>query len=188
MPGMVFRELVRGMFFLTPSARATRGIRKRALAYQAIGAALGEDLGRQPARVPATPGLDEDMLEWSFFMVLEHNTIVNGAVTEMTCALATGDFSKVPKAFDPKRDVMPRADAGPEQLAAFMDSVEAHLQRVEALPKLRGTPRHQHPVFGMLDAHGWHNMFGLHLQVHLIQARNLQQALQAGTRPASQTP
>ena len=77
--------------------------------------------------------------------------------------------------FNPKTDVMPGPDPGEEQVAAFRGSVEAHLAAVEQLGKLRGTRKKRHPVFGMLDAHGWHCMFALHLQVHLKQAEVVSQ-------------
>jgi len=110
------------------------------------------------------------MRSWSLFMILEHNVIVNRSITAIVRALALGEPPDGGGLIDPKRDVMPSADPGPEQIAAFRESVERRLEVVSGLPELRGTLTKQHPVFGMLDAHGWHCMFGLHLQIHLWQA------------------
>jgi hypothetical protein len=118
-------------------------------------------------------GVDEDMRDWSFFMILEHNTIVNRSVAGVVRSLALGEDLPASARIDPKRDVMPSADPGAEQVEAFRDSVESHLATVARLPGLRRTSRLPHPVFGDLDAHGWHCMFGLHLEIHLKQAETV---------------
>lgn len=79
--------------------------------------------------------------------------------------------------FDPKRDVMPSADPGEEQIQAFRSSVETHLENVSRLPRLRPTPTSRHPIFGQLNAHGWHGMFGLHLDIHRKQAEAVIRAI-----------
>ena len=78
---------------------------------------------------------------------------------------------EVIEGIDPKKDVMPSADPGVEQVEVFRSSIEAHIETIARLGKLRGTVKKRHPIFGMLDAHGWHCMFGLHLEVHMKQAQ-----------------
>ena len=73
--------------------------------------------------------------------------------------------------FDPKKDVMPSADPGVEEVGLFRESVVEHLRAVEELPELRGTTQTMHPVFGPFDAHQWHCMFAFHLEIHLKQAK-----------------
>ena len=164
------RALVCARMALTSRDRASRQIRRSLLEYRGLYAGVGEDEARLPITVPPMMGVDEEMRSWSLFMILEHNVIVNRSITAIVQSLAAGEEPGGAGAIDPKRDVMPSANPGPEQIAAFRESVERHLAVVEALPKLRGTLRKRHPVFGLLDAHGWHCMFGLHLQIHFWQA------------------
>ncbi len=110
------------------------------------------------------------MRDWSFFIILEHNVIVKRSVGSIVRSLAPGEKPDGGGIRDPKKDVMPSTSPGPEQIEAFLLSVEHHLRTVESLPGLRGTQTLEHPVFGDLDAHGWHNMFGLHLEIHRKQA------------------
>ena len=60
-----------------------------------------------------------------------------------------------------------------EKVQALRASVENHIDTVTHLPGLRRTLASRHPVFGYLNAHGWHCMFGLHLDIHLRQAKVL---------------
>ncbi len=165
--------LIRTRMALTSRARASRQIQRCLLDYRGLYAGVGEDEARLPITVPPMIGVDEEMRSWSLFMILEHNVIVNRSITAIVQSLAVGEEPGGAGAIDPKRDVMPSANPGPEQITAFRESVEGHFAVVEALPKLRGTLRKQHPVFGWLDAHGWHCMFGLHLQLHFWQAEEV---------------
>lgn len=126
--------------------------------------------GALAVRVPPMLGVDEDMRDWSFFMILEHNVIINRNISTVVQRLARGEKHCAPQDFDPKRDVMPSANAGEEQIKAFQASVEIYLEKVARLPRLRSTPTSLHPIFGELNAHGWHCMFGLHLELHCRQA------------------
>lgn len=115
-------------------------------------------------------GVDEDMRDWSFFMILEHNVIVNRVITTVVEKLVRGEEPVVEGVKDPKKDVMPSAHPGKEQVEAFRASVENHINTVSGLPRLRGTATKLHPVFGEFDAHRWHCMFALHLDIHCKQA------------------
>ena len=167
------RPLIRLRMRLTTRAAASRMIRRCLLDYRGLCAGVGDDEARQPVTVPPMLGVDPDMRNWSIFMILEHNVIVNRSITTIVTSLARGEEPAGLAVMDPKRDVMPSANPGPEQLTRFRDSVENHLRSVEGLPELRGTLTKLHPVFGRLDAHGWHCMFGLHLQIHLWQAEEI---------------
>jgi hypothetical protein len=146
--------------------------------YQLIATELGPERCARPARVPALPGVDEDMREWSLAMILEHNTLVNRSITEITRCLAQNEVPSGPVGDpNPKTDFNPSPDADAGQMESFKKSVLDHFHTVAQLPSLRGTPTKEHPVFGPLDAHGWHAMFRLHLQLHLRQAQALQKAL-----------
>jgi hypothetical protein len=166
----LIKTAVRLRFRLTSRDRASRQARQALADYLALGATVSEATGRRPTRIPPLLGIDEDMRDWSFYMILAHNVIVNRAIRLIVRALVEGAEPRELAGMNPRRDVMPAASAGPEQVAAFQSSVEDYLAAVVALPRLRGTPTWRHPVFDQLDAHGWHCMFALHLQIHLRQA------------------
>jgi hypothetical protein len=189
MKDLLIRPLIRLRMALTSRESASRQIRRTLLEYRGLCAGLGEEEARRPTQVPAMLGVDPEMRSWSIFQILEHNVIVNRSITGIVQSLArtsqgsrceappNGLVGEAPAVIDPKRDVLPSVNPGPEQLALFRESVEHHLAVVPELPRLRGTSRHPHPVFGRLDAHGWHCMFGLHLQIHLWQAEAVVRAL-----------
>jgi len=112
---------------------------------------------------------------------------VNRSITVIVESLAGGAEPGGLGAINPKTDVMPSVDPGEEQIDAFRGSVTAHLETVPLLLNLRGNRTKRHPVFGQLDAHGWHCMFGLHLDIHLKQAeavmRILRDAQDEGREP-----
>jgi hypothetical protein len=180
MPNILIRSLVRSSFRLSSRDRATRRIRLELGRYLALADRLGEEQSRRSVRVPALAGVDEDMREWSFYMILEHNVIVNRTISALVESLARGEEPRTAGVVDPKKDVMPSANPGPEQVEAFRQSVEAYLALMADLPPLRGTQKTRHPSFGMFDAHSWHCMFGFHLVVHRRQAEVLEKLLHAG--------
>lgn len=170
MKEVLLKSLIQMQFSLMSCGAANRRIKKMGKAYRQIGDALVPEAGRITIAVPPMPGVDEEMRGWSYFQLLEHNTIVNRQITLVTSALARG---KEPTGGikDPKRDVLPGESPGPEQLEAFRQSVDQHLRIVAKLGSLRTTAVYSHPLFGPFTAHKWHCMFGFHLLVHLKQAR-----------------
>jgi len=170
MNDFLIRALIRSRMALTTQEHASGQIRRCLLNYRGVYSSVGVDEARSPVTVPPMLGVDEDMRSWSLFMILEHNVIVNRTITAIVKGLALEETPDTGGVIDPKRDVMPSPDPGPEQIDLFRESVERHLEVVSSLPKLRGTLTKRHPVFGLLDAHGWHCMFGLHLEIHLRQA------------------
>ncbi|MCB1184985.1 DinB family protein [bacterium] len=162
--------LIRLRFALTSRSRAAAGIARDAARYESLAADLSAGAGARPIFVPAMVGVDEDMRRWSYWMLLAHNAIVNRGITAVTVALAEGREPDGAALIDPKRDVLPGPEVGPEQLDVFRDSVAGHLAAVAGLDRLRGTATRPHPLFGDFDAHKWHCMFGFHLKVHMKQA------------------
>ena len=139
--------------------------------YLKLADQLPAEAGQRCIEVPSMPGIDEDMRKWSYFMVLEHNAIVNRAITATVVQLARGEAPSGAAMIDPEKDVMPSASAGDSQIEFFADSVRQHLDAVKDLKSLRGTKTASHPVFGAFDAHQWNCMFAFHLDLHLRQAR-----------------
>jgi hypothetical protein len=168
---MFIRSAVRTRFRLTSRNQASDQIRKLLAGYLLLIESIDLEAGRLPVRVAPMLGVDEEMRDWSMFMILEHNVIVNRSISAIVTSLANDEEPAGIGVADPKRDVMPSADPGKTQIQAFQSSVETHLEIVSRLTRLRSTPTYRHPVFGQLNAHGWHCMFGLHLDIHRNQAK-----------------
>lgn len=177
MTRVLLRFGIRAQFRLTRRGLATAQIQRTANNYVALVERLGSERGARAVRVPPLPGVDDEMRDWSMFMILQHNVIVNRIIAVIVPSLARGIEPVELKRFDAKRDVLPAPTAGLEQVEAFRESVDHYLQRVEGLHRLRGTRRWPHPIFGDLDAHGWHCLFGFHLGLHLRQADTIARLL-----------
>ncbi|MDF1860419.1 MAG: hypothetical protein P1U87_09395 [Verrucomicrobiales bacterium] len=165
----LIQKIVRFKFLATSRAAADRLIRVECDRTLAICRGLGDELCAASAEIPALLGVDEEMRSWSLFQILEHNTIVNHRITEQVL-FALGEGPEPDPDFDVKHDVLPAGDSGPDQVAAFEESVDEHLRKVAGHSRLRGTPEADHPLFGPFDAHKWNCMFGFHLQLHRKQA------------------
>ncbi len=172
MANPVLKAIIRTRFRLTSRQGAITQTRKYLREYLQLAQGLDELSGGNPVRVPSMIGVDDDMREWSFFMLLRHNTIVNHAISGTVIRLVRGEPEPTRK-FDVKKDVMPERDCGVEQIAVFESSVQNHLDALEKLGSLRGTETKKHPVFGPLDAHGWTCLFAFHLSLHLKQAQRI---------------
>ncbi|MEM7147355.1 MAG: hypothetical protein AAF591_19730 [Verrucomicrobiota bacterium] len=169
----IVRQVVRARFLLT-SREAARGvIRETADRYLAVAEELGPARGATVVNVPKMMGVDEEMRDWSFYMLLEHHVIVNGFIRRVVEDLERGEKPIWATGRDPKHDVLPKGGAGEEQVAAFRESVDGYLEMEKRLGRLRGTETWPHPLFGVFDAHKWHCMFGFHLKVHFGQAERV---------------
>lgn len=164
----ILRTAVRGWMSCTGRESASRRIlRETERTLACLDAVPPEDAAR-PLRVPAMPGVDEDMREWSLGMLIEHNTIVNREIRGIVEALGKGE--RVERTLDPKTGVLPREGVGAEARTPFEDSVREYLATVQPLHGLRRTARYDHVLFGPFTAHHWHCMFGFHLMLHRRQA------------------
>lgn len=148
-------------------------IRKNADAYLDLADRFGPSSAIEQVTIPPMIGVDPEMRGWSFFQILEHNAIVNRSISAMVEALALGKEPSGAALIDPKTDVLPKGLSGPDQVESFLSSVDDYLALVSTLPELKRTAERPHPVFGPFDAHKWHCMFGLHLGLHLNQARKI---------------
>ena len=164
------RTTVRSMFILTSRKQAISRTLSFLLKYIQLAEGLSPEGGQRSMEVPPMRGVDEDMRRWSFYMILEHNAIVNRSISAITRQLVNGETLSGAAAIDPKKDVMPSESAGEEQLKLFRDSVTDHLEMIGGLGKLRGTKTAPHMIFGDFDAHKWNCMFYFHLGLHYKQA------------------
>lgn len=173
MPNGLLTAAVRAKFAFMSKDRASLQIERILKGYRRLGATVDAVSGSRPILVPRMPGVDEDMRNWSFFMLLEHNVIVNRSMTSIVGSLIRGETPQGPGAIDPKRDVMPSPNPGPEQIDALAASVSDHLQLVSPHRHLRGKSTKRHPIFGRFNAHQWHCMVGFHLRIHYRQAKTI---------------
>lgn len=169
MANPIIRVIVRTRFLLTGRDSANAQAERLLTGYLRLAQGLDERSGSEPVTVPPMLGVDEDMRDWSFFMILRHITIVNRAISANVKRLVLGE-PEPRKRFNPKTDVMPEHDCGIEQIALFKSSVISHLETVKSLGELRGTETSDHPLFGPFDAHKWNCMFALHMRIHMKQA------------------
>ncbi|MDX2451354.1 hypothetical protein [Desulfosarcina sp.] len=170
MRNLLIKMAVRTRFALTSRNKVSLQIRRSLDAYLALSQQIKREHGAVRVEVPRMPGVDEEMRNWSFFMILEHNAIVNRGITSIIQSLVRGEEPEGAGAIDMKRDVRPSRNPGEAQIQIFRASVEDHLQMIPSLGRLRRGLRTPHPIFGRFDAHNWNCMFGLHLYIHYKQA------------------
>jgi len=170
MSSPVLRLVVQSLFTCQSRATALRKADKALGDYLALAEGLSPEAGQRGVRVPPMRGVDEEMRDWSFYQLLEHNTIVNRVITKTIESLVQGRPPRFAEKMDPKRDVLPSEQPGAEQVERFAESVRDHVSTVAELGPLRGTITTPHPLFGVFDAHKWTCMFAFHLAVHLPQA------------------
>ena len=171
MSNLIIKAAVRTLFTFTSREKALERSRILLGQYLRLAEGLSEKDGQLCVEVPPMRGVDEDMREWSFFMILEHNAIVNRSITASVVQLANGELLSGPATIDVKKGVMPSGTADESQIGLFTDSVTNHTASVECLKQLRGTRTSPHPIFGNFDAHKWNCMFAFHLGLHLPQAK-----------------
>jgi hypothetical protein len=179
MANLFLKAAVRLLFIGTSRKRATNQAKSTLQNYMRLADGLTLEAGCRPVEVPPMPGIDEDMRRWSFYMILEHDTIVNRSISTTIGELVRGEPLTAAATMDFKKDVMPSRSAGEEQLQTFRDSVMEHIAMVKVLGKLRGTKTTPHPIFGDFDAHKWHCMFSFHLGLHYKQAAYVVQSAKA---------
>ena len=170
---LLIKTAIRTLFTFTSRKKALEKSELILRQYAKLADGLSKEAGQRCIEVPPMRGVDEDMRKWSFFMILEHNAIVNRSMTATVVQLARGEELSGPATINPNTDVMPSLLADASQLKDFSDSITSHIKAVKSLKRLRGTGTSPHPVFGDFDAHKWNCMFTFHLGLHLPQAEHV---------------
>ncbi|MFZ4774196.1 MAG: hypothetical protein ACOYM3_02460 [Terrimicrobiaceae bacterium] len=173
MSNPLIKPAVRALFLFTRRERALNQAIRALRKYLALADGVSLEAGACEVEVPPLPGVDEDMRRWSFYMILQHNIIVNRSISATVRQLCSGETLSGAAAIDPKRDVMPHPSAGGETIRQFQESVNEHVGMVKTLGRLRGTKTSRHPLFGQFDAHQWNCMFSFHLGLHYAQAEHV---------------
>jgi hypothetical protein len=170
---------------MTSRDRANKQAQRSLEDYIKLAEGLSRVNGSRSVKVPPMRGVDDDMRKWSFYMILDHNSIVNRSISVTIQQLVRGEPLSGAASIDPKKDVMPSLSAGEEQLTRFQDSVTEHLKVLSTLGRLRGTRTSPHSIFGDFDAHKWNCMFSFHLKLHYRQAEYVVRAV--NTRQGSES-
>ena len=170
MSNLLIKTAIRTLFTFTSREKALKKSKIVLQRYAKLADGLSREAGQRCIEVPPMRGVDEDMRKWSFFMILEHNAIVNRSITATVVQLARGEELSGAATINPKTDVMPSSSADASQFEDFADSVTQHIEAVKSVKRLRGTGTSPHPIFGNFNAHKWNCMFAFHLGLHLPQA------------------
>jgi hypothetical protein len=180
MSNLLIKTAIRTIFTLSSREKALEKSEILLQRYAKLADGLSREAGQLSVEVPPMRGVDEDMRKWSFFMILEHNAIVNRSITATVVQLVRGEELRGAATINPKTDVMPSSSADVSQFKDFADSVTKHIEAVKSLNRLRGTGTSPHPIFGDFDAHKWNCMFTFHLGLHLPQAEYVVGKARAG--------
>ena len=75
------------------------------------------------------------------------------------------------------KNYKPSRDVGFDVIERYRQMSSDYVGNIESLIKSRGSlrtsVRYAHPWFGMLDAHQWHCLVGVHQRVHRRQAQKI---------------
>jgi len=167
----IVRAIIRAKLKRQSVEKGSAELKKWGEKYLELGKGLTEEQASKTVTVPEMMGVDSDMTNWSYYQLLEHNTIVNNTMSLNVGALMTGKGKRLVEKFNPKTDVLPSADAGREQVELFQQSIEYHIDIIREFEDLNSEGTNTHPVFGDFNAHMWHGMMGVHLGVHYKQAK-----------------
>ena len=135
---LFIKAVVRSLFIMTSRNRALNQTERLLNDYLELVDGLSREVGIHSVKVPPMRGVDEDMRDWSFYMILEHNAIVNRSISATIQQLIQGGPLRGAAAIDPKKDVMPSQSAAEEQLQELKNSVNGHVGVMANLGSLRG--------------------------------------------------
>ena len=128
----------------------------------------------QELLIPRVIGIEDSSRNWSVLMVLEHLCITNRDMLMGISSMLNGitpDFAAEIKNYKPSRDV------GFDVIERYRQMSSDYVGNIESLIKSRGSlrtsVRYAHPWFGLLDAHQWHCLVGVHQRVHRRQAQKI---------------
>ena len=87
---LLIKTAIRTLFTFTSREKALEKSELVLRQYGKLADGLSSEAGQRCIEVPPMRGVDEDMRKWSFFMILEHNAIVNRSITATVVQLARG--------------------------------------------------------------------------------------------------
>lgn len=130
----------------------------------------------QQVLIPRLRGLEDSSRYWSLAMTAEHLVIVGRLILRAVTSLSRGE---VPTEVASTAAVKPRGEEEARQsLAEFRAFQQEYLERTaNAGLKSVGGLRYRHPWFGLLTAHQWHCLAGVHQGVHRKQMEAIRKGL-----------
>lgn len=170
-PGGLALAMVGATFRLVAALLSHQGAvalyRKETARMLALTRDLDDAAWRRRVRVPAMPGVDEGMRDWSPGMIARHCCMVNAALFDLLQAMAQGGLPQGGP--NPRTDFEPRPADGREQASRLDAQARAFGSALDGMSLPRGGMRRRHPVFGSLDPHGWLCVLAVHLRLHRRQ-------------------
>ena len=95
MSNLLMRAAVKTWYTFTGREKVSLQIQKSLDKYLALTRLVNAESGMSTVFVPRMIGIDEDMRNWSLFMILEHNAIVNRSITSIIQSLVTHHFCRI---------------------------------------------------------------------------------------------
>jgi hypothetical protein len=168
--------LVRATFALYRTLRsdafALRHFLKEASRLVELAKRVKPEFGTEPVLIRKIFGIEDSSRFWSPYMVIHHLVIVDSGILQMIERLSGGSAA-LPEVRI--ADAKPDPSSGPEVIGKFESVVQKYEKLLERLSDLKGTPRHPHPWFGPIDAHGWHCLAAVHHSIHRRQLQVIYQ-------------
>ena len=128
----------------------------------------------QSLLLPRLMGIEDSSRNWSVLMILDHLNQTNRDMLNIVKALLEG---VVPRGEIDIALYKPSPDVEIDVIDRYRNLQEEYIETIERLIKSRGTfgsnVRYAHPWFGLLDAHQWHCLTGIHQRLHRRQAQKL---------------
>jgi hypothetical protein len=128
----------------------------------------------QTVKVPRLFGIEHSSCNWSVMMTLEHLCMTTFDMLKIIKALHSG---VAPRGAIDIADYKPANDVGFEVLDRFRQVELSYGLDVEAMIESQGRlvngATYLHPWFGLINAHQWHCLAAVHLQIHRRQMQKI---------------
>lgn len=152
--------------------------------YTSISQSMTEEQFHQVVTVRKSPGINENMNQWSLAHIMTHNSSVHELLHHNIFQLGTLQPVNFITRKQVHEKVLPNFNQEqPKKIdvtADFEGSIQNFIKLIEQDLKgfnLKQTATAPHMLFGSLTAHQWCGMYVFHLKVHLKQARAIQRKL-----------
>ena len=143
--------------------------RERQAIRELVNSCPGDSAARR-VLIRRPPGLEDSSRHWSVWMTLDHLRIVQTGMGRIIGDLTSG---RMPEGAVSTAAVKPGPQVTAEVVNGYEQSCDALRATVASADCLKTPLRYAHPWFGLLDAHGWHALAGVHLGLHRVQIQRI---------------